>query len=94
MVEGGTPNTLFTKGHKPELLQRGTDIVVTGYQSKDRLCEPTCRANGRDITSQMDEAFHGFLWNWSSKRRGRRYRAVASILPLKNPVLEEGPVFL
>ena len=23
---------------------------MTGYQSKDRLCEPTCRANGRDIT--------------------------------------------
>ena len=38
------------RGINRNSLQRGTDIVVTGYQSKDRLCEPTCRANGRDIT--------------------------------------------
>ena len=28
----------------------GTEIVVRGYQSKDALCVPKCRANGRDIT--------------------------------------------
>ena len=50
MVEGGTPNTLLRRGINRNSLVRGTDIVVTGYQSKDRLCEPTCRANGRDIT--------------------------------------------
>ena len=50
MVEGGTPNTLLRRGINRNTLVLGTDIVVTGYQSKDRLCEPTCRANGRDIT--------------------------------------------
>ena len=50
MVEGGTPNTLLRRGINRNTLVLGTDIVVTGYQSKDRLCAPTCRANGRDIT--------------------------------------------
>ena len=26
------------------------EIVVRGYQSKDALCTPKCRANGRDVT--------------------------------------------
>lgn len=50
MVEGGTPNTLLRRGINRNSLEIGTDIIVTGYQSKDRLCDPTCRANGRDIT--------------------------------------------
>jgi hypothetical protein len=50
MVEGGTPNTLLRRGINRDSLQLGTEIVVTGYQSKDRLCEPACRGNGRDIT--------------------------------------------
>lgn len=50
MVEGGTPNTLLRRGINRNSLTIGDAIVVTGYQSKDRLCAPTCRANGRDIT--------------------------------------------
>ena len=50
MVEGGTPNTLLRRGINRDSLQLGTEIVVTGYQSKDRLCSPECRGNGRDIT--------------------------------------------
>ena len=50
MVEGGTPNTLLRRGINRESLKIGTEIVVTGYQSKDRICEPACRGNGRDIT--------------------------------------------
>ena len=50
MVEGGTPNTLLRRGINRDSLVLGTEIVVTGYQSKDRLCTPTCRGNGRDIT--------------------------------------------
>ena len=38
MVEGGTPNTLLRRGINRNSLVLGTDIVVTGYQSKDRLC--------------------------------------------------------
>ena len=34
MVEGGTPNTLLRRGINRNSLVLGTDIVVTGYQSK------------------------------------------------------------
>jgi hypothetical protein len=50
MVEGGTPNTLLRRGINKDSLQLGTEIVVRGYQSKDALCTPKCRANGRDVT--------------------------------------------
>jgi hypothetical protein len=50
MAEGGTPNTLLRRGINRNSLQIGTELVITGYQSKDRLCTPACRANGRDIT--------------------------------------------
>jgi len=50
MVEGGTPNTLLRAGITKRSLPIGTDVIVRGYQSKDRACEPKCKANGRDIT--------------------------------------------
>ena len=50
MVEGGTPNTLLRAGIDRNSLKPGTEIVVRGYQSKDGLCKPKCRANGRDVT--------------------------------------------
>ena len=50
MVEGGTPNTLLRNGADRNTLKPGTDIVVRGYQAKDKRCLPACKANGRDIT--------------------------------------------
>lgn len=50
MVEGGTPNTLLRAGISKKSLVPGTEIVVRGYQSKDKLCVPACKANGRDLT--------------------------------------------
>jgi len=50
MVEGGTPNTLYRAGITRKSLPIGTDVIVRGYQSKDKACEPKCKANGRDIT--------------------------------------------
>lgn len=50
MVEGGTPNTLARAGVDRNSLKPGMEIVVRGYQSKDRSCTPVCKANGRDIT--------------------------------------------
>lgn len=50
MFEGGTPNTLLRAGLTRTLLKPGTDVVVRGYQSKDRKCTPICRGSGRDIT--------------------------------------------
>ncbi len=46
MVEGGTPNTLLRRGLNKRSLTPGTEIVVDGYQAKDR----SNRANGRNIT--------------------------------------------
>jgi hypothetical protein len=46
MVEGGTPNTLLRRGLTRDTLTPGIEIVVDGYQSKDR----SNRANGRDVT--------------------------------------------
>lgn len=50
MVEGGTPNTLLRAGIDKNTVAIGTEIVVRGYQSKDKACKPACKANGRDIT--------------------------------------------
>ena len=50
MVEGGTPNTLLRAGIDRNSLKPGTEIVVRGYQSKDKACTPICKANGRDVT--------------------------------------------
>jgi hypothetical protein len=50
MVEGGTPNTLLRAGIDRNSLKVGTEIVVRGYQSKDKACTPVCKANGRDVT--------------------------------------------
>lgn len=50
MVEGGTPNTLLRAGIDRNTLKPGTEIIVRGYQSKDKACTPVCKANGRDVT--------------------------------------------
>ena len=50
MVEGGTPNTLLRAGIDRNSLKPGQEIIVRGYQSKDKFCEPACKANGRDVT--------------------------------------------
>ena len=49
MFEGGTPNTLLRSGISRNSLPIGSEIIVRGYQSKDRNCTPRCKANGRDI---------------------------------------------
>ena len=46
MVEGGSPNTLLRSGVTKATLPIGIEVIVDGYQSKDR----SNRANGRDIT--------------------------------------------
>ena len=50
MVEGGTPNTLLRRGFDKNSLVIGTEILVRGYQAKDKSCKPACKANGRDVT--------------------------------------------
>ncbi len=50
MVEGGTPNTLLRAGLNRNSLPPGTEIVVRGYQARDKTCVPACKANGRDMT--------------------------------------------
>jgi hypothetical protein len=60
MVEAGTPNTLLRAGLNKNSLPIGSEIVVRGYQSKDRGCKPACKANGRDLAfSDGSKVFMG-----------------------------------
>lgn len=45
-IEGGTPNTLLRRGINKRSIAIGTEIIVEGYQAKDR----SNSANGRNIT--------------------------------------------
>jgi Family of unknown function (DUF6152) len=46
MIEGGPPNALSRRGFTRDSLPVGTEILVEGFQAKDR----SLRANGRDLT--------------------------------------------
>jgi len=46
MIEGGSPNNLYRLGFTKESLPPGTEIVVEGYQAKDK----STRAVGKNIT--------------------------------------------
>ncbi len=50
MIECGSPNMLFRAGLKKDFLKAGTEILVQGFQSRDKDCKPACKANGRDVT--------------------------------------------
>ena len=45
-VEGAAPNALFRRGFNKNSLPHGTEIIVTGFQSKDG----SKRANGNQLT--------------------------------------------
>src|ERR1700687_4248459 len=66
MIEGGTPNTLLRRGFTKTSLLPGIEIVVDGYQAKDR----SMRANGRDITfTDGKKLFLGSSGNGASGER-------------------------
>ena len=46
MIEGGSPNNLYRLGFTKDSLPPGTEIVVDGYQAKDK----STRAVGKNIT--------------------------------------------
>ena len=46
MIEGGSPNNLYRLGFTRDSLPPGTEIVVEGYQAKDK----SNRAVGKNIT--------------------------------------------
>ena len=46
MIEGGSPNSLYRLGFTKNSLPAGTEIVVDGYQAKDK----SNRAVGKNIT--------------------------------------------
>jgi len=46
MVEGGSPNSLLRRGVTRDSLPVGTEVVIDGYQSRDR----SLRANARNVT--------------------------------------------
>ena len=46
MIEGGSPNNLYRLGFTKDSLPPGAEIVVEGYQAKDR----SSRAVGKNVT--------------------------------------------
>ena len=46
MIEGGSPNNLYRLGFTRDSLPPGTEIVVEGYQAKDK----SNRAVGKNVT--------------------------------------------
>ena len=46
MIEGGSPNSLYRLGFTKNSLPAGTEIVIDGYQAKDK----SNRAVGKNIT--------------------------------------------
>jgi hypothetical protein len=46
MIEGGPPNSLLRRGFTKNSLLPGTEVLVEGFQAKDR----SRKANGRDVT--------------------------------------------
>lgn len=46
MIEGGSPNNLYRSGFTKDSLPPGTEIIVEGYQAKDK----SFRAVGKNIT--------------------------------------------
>ena len=46
MVEGGSPNILLRRGFTKKSLEKGTEVIVTGYAAKNG----ENRANGANIT--------------------------------------------
>ena len=46
MIEGGSPNNLYRLGFTKDSLPPGTEIVVEGYQAKDK----STRAVGKNVT--------------------------------------------
>ena len=49
VVEGGAAHGIVSAGLTKESLDLGPVVIVHGYQSKDKRCEPRCKANGRDF---------------------------------------------
>jgi hypothetical protein len=46
MVEGGSPNILLRRGFTKKSLEKGTEVIVEGYQAKNGENS----ANGANIT--------------------------------------------
>lgn len=50
IVEGGSYKEMHDAGLDSNALYPGRYVTVTGYQSKDQICSPACKLNGRDIS--------------------------------------------
>ena len=88
-LEAGTPNTLLRRGMTRTLLQPGTEVVVRGYQSKDRNCEPICSGSGRDITFPDGRKFFMGSSGTGAPRDGADPREPARVQESEAPPDEE-----
>ena len=49
VVEGGAAHGVVRVGLTKESLANGPGVIVRGYQSSDKQCDPGCKAIGRDF---------------------------------------------
>ena len=49
VIEGGKAHGIVTAGLTREYLNSRPEVVILAYQSKDGLCQPRCKAVGRDF---------------------------------------------
>jgi hypothetical protein len=49
VVEGGAAHGVVRAGLTRESLANRPRVIVRGYQSRHKLCDPDCRAVGRDF---------------------------------------------
>lgn len=53
-VEGGTASGIIDAGLSQEFLRRRPIVHVKGFQTRDGLCAPRCRAAGEDFEFEQD----------------------------------------
>ncbi len=49
VVEGGAAHGIVRAGLTKDSLTLGPMVIIRGYQTKDKQCNPLCKANGRDF---------------------------------------------
>ena len=53
-IEGGSASGIISSGLSQEFLRSGPTVHIKGFQSKDGLCAPRCRASGEDFRFEQD----------------------------------------
>lgn len=53
-IEGGSASGIVASGLSQEFLRSGPTVRIKGFQTKDGLCTPRCRAAGEEFDFEKD----------------------------------------